>query len=454
MRREPRELVLFNLSFVDVICCALGAIILLFIISSQNLTKNVSEAVRKYRKESIRANDAAQAAERMELKMREARATAESEETAAIEARNKATLHREEATIALIRAEKSERLARQESEQLKKTVEELRQSIETERRLIRDITTLKSSIEALQKKLGEESSQKGELEATLTKSTKQLKSILEKTGEEQTKLIQELRVLRESDGKKDAEIEELQREKQLLSDKVVQLEQDIKRETEKNQQSRSMETDREEQLELAQIKIENMEKQLNTLGTKSIFGIKPRYHRVVFLVDRSGSLRRSKGLKQLVVDTLSEILNHCTIDEFAVIAFSSTMKFYPPVRSTMVDGREEHKKKAANWYSSQSFRGQTYLRQAIEHAYEDYGELDAIFILTDGLPREGAPETTPYLIEEIKQYVRKQVKRQKSKEVKTRIVAIATGVPPDEHEKVYNFLHAIAELTQGQYLGR
>lgn len=454
MRREPRELVIFNLSFVDVICCALGAIILLFVITSQNLTQNVAEAVRRYRDESERANLAAQAAERMEIKMRQARSKAEQEEQAAIEARTLAMQNRDEATQAKIRAEKSEELAKQEALQLKKTLAELQQLSENEMRLQKNISALQNTINALQKKLGETSSQKGELSEALTQANQQLKSILDKSGDEQTKLLQELRVLRESDGKKDAEIEELKKEKELLAEQLKQLQQDIQQNSNKIEHIKSIETDREKQIELAQRKIEKLEEKIKTLGAKSIFGIEPEYRRVVFLVDRSGSLRREKKIQQLIINTLSEILNHCSIDEFAIIAFASSMEFYPPMKGTMVDGREEHKKKASEWYSKQSFTGQTYIREAIQRAYEDYGDLDAIFILTDGLPREGDPQTTPYLIEEIKRYVRKQATLQKDKKVQTRIVALATGVPPEEHEKVYEFLHAITEITNGQYLGR
>lgn len=461
MKREFRELSTFSLSFLDVICCALGAIILLFVLNSQRLTQDVdkaledvAESVRKHRTEAERANQAASAAERMELKMRQARNEAEAYAKSAQEAKTLAVKNQESAEEARIRAEKAELLAKQESEQLKKTLAELQQITAEENKLRQEISLLQENIDALQKKLGEETSHKGELSEALTKSTNHLKSILEKSGDEQTKLLQELRVLRETNGQKDAEIHELKKQNQLLSDQFKNLNQDQFHAKEELSQLKSMETDREKQLELAQKKIKQLEEQAKNLGAKSIFGIQSHYKRVLFILDCSGSIEQDPKVKELILQTFNEVINHCTIEEFALIGFSSVVRFFPEKEGLMMDGREDHKKLASDWYRKQSFRGQTYLRVALEKAYEEYDDVDAIFILTDGAPREGDPQSTPYLIEKIKQYIQAQVQKQKGKKIQTKILAIATGVPPLEHEKVYKFLHDIAEITNGQYLGR
>jgi chemotaxis protein histidine kinase CheA len=467
MKREPRELVMFNLSFLDVICCALGALILLFVITSQHLNKTVSQAVeryeeeakkvsfavQKYREEATRANSAADTAERMELRMREARQQAEIQELAALESRKLAETNMQQALASSIRAEKLEKIAQEENAQLKQTLKELEETTQKRQLAVQEINALRQQLETLQKALGEQSSEQGKLSAELTKSEEQLQSLLEKTGDEQTKLIQELRVLRDSNGKKDAELEEIRKEKRLLAQQLEELTKDLSRSSEKVETVKSMEADREQQLHLAQRKIQKLEEQLKVLGKKSIFGIEPRYSRVVFLVDRSGSIVHSK-IKPVIIDTFSQVLSHCEIDEFALIAFSSNMYFYPIRQGTMLDGRDEHKKEVAQWYENQSFTGQTNIRQAIKHAYEDYGNLDAIFILTDGLPREGNKEATPGIIEDIKRYVKAKVQEQKTQAVKTRIITISIGVPPDEHKEVYEFLHSLSELTEGQYLGR
>ncbi|MEK7485523.1 MAG: hypothetical protein AABZ60_14455 [Planctomycetota bacterium] len=461
MRREFRELSTFSLSFLDVICCALGAIILLFVLNSQKLTQDVdkalddvSESVRKYRTEAERANLAASAAERMELKMRQARNEAEDSAKSAQESRTLALKNRDSAEEAKIRAEKAEQSAKQEAEQMKKTLSELEQALAEEEKLRQETSLLQKSIDALQQKLGEETSHKGELSEALTKSTNQLKSILDKSGDEQTKLLQELRVLRETNGQKDAELQELKKQNQLLSDQLKELNQDKFHASEQLGELKSMETDREEQLKLAQKKIKLLEEQAKNLGAKSIFGIQPQYKRVLFLLDCSGSIEQSPKVKEMIMQTFTEVINHCAIDEFALVGFAASMHYFPEREGLMMDGREEHKKLASEWYRKQTFKGQTFLRVALEKAYEEYDDIDAIFILTDGAPREGGTESTPYLIEKIKQYVRAQVQKQKGGKIQTRIVALATGVPPQEHEKVYQFLHEITDLTGGQYLGR
>ena len=84
--------------------------------------------------------------------------------------------------------------------------------------------------------------------------------------------------------------------------------------------------------------------------------------------------------------------------------------------------------------------------------YENYGEIDAIFLLTDGLPA-ARDRTTESLQKEIVKYIQKKV----SDKITTKIITIAIGYPPtssQEYIDIYKYLHQISDLTGGQYLGR
>ena len=53
--KKQREISVFSISFIDVFCCALGAMILIFVINSQHLNNTVKSSVEKYRQKAAEA---------------------------------------------------------------------------------------------------------------------------------------------------------------------------------------------------------------------------------------------------------------------------------------------------------------------------------------------------------------------------------------------------------------
>jgi hypothetical protein len=154
----------------------------------------------------------------------------------------------------------------------------------------------------------------------------------------------------------------------------------------------------------------------------------------------------------VVIDTCKQILEHCEVDEFAIIAFSSDTLYFPHKRGLTTSGTPENKKAATDWLDTKvRFGGNTHLHEALALAYEEYSPLDAIFILTDGLPTAKG-HTSRELQRKILAYLTKK----KSEKDQPKIITIAIGFPPDanEYAEIYRFLHKICEMTDGQYLGR
>jgi hypothetical protein len=245
---------------------------------------------------------------------------------------------------------------------------------------------------------------------------------------------------------------EVTEENKSLAARLRQKEDDLtRREKEISAKERELQN-RETEAESRDKKIATLERDLAKKEDRSLFGIRLNYQRILFLFDRSGSIVQNNW-KEVIVGTCREILQNCDVEEFAIVAFSSEMLFYPPSRGLMYAGSTENKQKAIQWLDRDLlFGGSTHIHEALKIAYEEYGKLDAIFLVTDGLP--SAQNRTPESIQrEIIRYIEAQVR----KKVETRVITIAIGYPPadaQQYADIYKYLHEISNLTKGQYLGR
>lgn len=482
MKRD-RQIQIFSLSFLDTFCCALGAMILLFILNSQILSRTVKQSAARYQAKAAEAWQERTKAEKerqLALELRDqallAKNLAQQSQEAALQAEQKAAQSQREAMIFQQQAQQ-QRDAAQKAEQLAKAAQLAAEAA------LKDAAVAQEKLEASQQNLANSN-------AELIKINQILRDVMNenKTGEQKLKdlttqydaLLQDYQALKKAQqdnqnslihakgnqSKLQSQLDQITQQYQQIQTQLQQAKEQLQATLNQNQslqsrlelknketkaQSQSVQS-QAETLRTYEQRIETLQQQIAQNAEKSLFGIKLQYHKVVILLDRSGSIT-SNNWKPLVIKTCSEILQHCDVDEFAIIAFSSEMLFYPHRRGMTAAGTKEEKEKAIRWVEKDlPFEGATHLRQALQMAYEDYGEVDAIFILTDGLPEERG-HTSLFLQDEIVKNIRYQVGQKN----KAKIIAISIGYPPtnaQQYIEIYKYLHRIAELTGGQYLGK
>lgn len=480
--KHEKEIQIFSLSFLDTFCCALGAMIFLFILNSQILTETVKKAALRYQ---AKAEEAWQE-----------RTKADKEKKLAIEFRDKAIVaqnlaeqSRSQAEQAAQQAAKSQAEAinfqQQAVEQRDIAIQSQNQAREAQinaEKALQDVKVAQQQIQIAQKALEERNQQLIAVNNTLREIVNENKTNDQKMKDLSQKydsLLQAYQALEKSQQDNQIALINAQGEKDNLqnrfhqtSQQYQQIQQQLKQATEqlkiiqnqntqyqtrldvKNQESQNYIQATQKQQEIIKTyesRIQTLQQKLAQNDEKSIFGIQLKYKRIVLLVDRSQSIVQNSW-KSLMIQTCSDILQHCEVDEFAIIAFSSDMRFYPSRRGVSTSGNIEEKKKAIAWIANDMpFGGATHLLQALRIAYEDYGNLDAIFILTDGLPEEQG-RTSEYLQEMIVKDIQYQARQNK-----TKIIAISIGYPPtnaQQYIEIYKYLHRISALTDGQYLGK
>ncbi|WP_372368439.1 VWA domain-containing protein [Candidatus Uabimicrobium sp. HlEnr_7] len=479
--KKQREISVFSISFIDVFCCALGAMILIFVINSQHLNNTVKSSVEKYRQKAAEAKQERNLARKSREEAQKARDLAnqtrdiaESAEKDALRSKylaekaSKEALEKAHAAQqAIQQAKTAQNQAQVATQKLRKTQirsEIVNQDLQKKNQLLKEknqaLEAITQQKEISNKELQNLMAQYKKLQQLYDVSQKARKELRENATEvaSQNKSLQE----RVSDSRQQKQIaqqqlDEINSASQKIADQNKTL---ISRLESKEQQLKDIEAQikqREQEIEQKEDAIETLEETLKKKGDKSLFGIKLKYKRIVFLLDKSGSII-SNHWKKVIIDTCEEVLQHCEVDEFAVVAFSSNMKFYPKSKGLMAAGDEQNKNNAVHWLKRKlRFGGSTYVHEALRIAYEDYGNLDAIFLLTDGLPY--APkQSSSDLQKQILDYIRKK----QGSGSKTRIITIAIGYPPTEDGKkektqyadIYKYLHTLSELTNGQYVGR
>lgn len=488
--KKEREINIFSISFIDVFCCALGAMILIFVLNSSMLSNIIKDAVQKYRQKTeeakkeralaVKSRNAARISRDEAIKAKaqalQSRNDAEKAEQEALESKKLAIIARDEAQKSRIAAMEAERKSKKTTQRLNTTLEKAKQMYIAQREANKILKKRNKDLEDINQTLRDliksNKMQDKKLRVILTKYKKLQKNyaILRKNknalkekiiilNSDKTKLTEEQKLLEKW-------YKEAKRKNTLLRgryEKLINRNNNLSsRLGSKSNQLRSREriiAQKEREIRNREIEITIKEKQIIRLrkllekkADKSLFGIKLKYQRIVFLFDRSGSIIQNNW-KSVIINTCKEILSQCEVDEFAIIAFSSRMAFFPQRRGVMAAGGKRNNTRAINWLkNSVRFGGSTHLHQALEIAYEEYGNLDAIFLITDGLPSAVGRSSTS-LQKQIIRYIKAKVR----KNITTKIITIAIGYPPanaKEYADIYKYLHQISELTGGQYLGR
>ncbi|HNZ65795.1 MAG: hypothetical protein KBC30_10000 [Planctomycetes bacterium] len=495
--KQERQINIFSVSFLDVFCCALGAMILLFILNSLMLNNTIKESVEKYR------DKAAEAAREKEKAIQERNIAHQAREEAQQE-RNRALEARNQAELAELVAKESERIALQ-AQKDSEHQRQLAQQAETDAILaqkakasaLADVLLAQEEMKKAQSSMLQKNRELENINATLREMVQQNKNLdqVSKTLAEQNQSLQNTnKTLEQEKLEISQQLADIQKEKEqlrLMQEKyILQLKRLDEQNTQltkdsKNTQTKNIELEkrlaakeidvqiweqkiqereknlgaRESDIREKEEKIAALEALLATKEDKSLFGVQLHYKRIVFLFDRSGSIKQNQW-ESVIIGTCKEILTHCEVDEFAIIAFSSDLKYFPARRGLCASGSPTEKQKAIQWLTTQiRFSGVTHLHEAIQVAYEDYGNLDAIFILTDGMPEMNRGIRASYLPPDVLQkkiisYVQNKVRDN----IKTKIITIAIGYPPEiekqKYSDIYKFLHKLSNMTNGQYLGR
>lgn len=487
--KSDREINVFSISFLDVFCNALGVMILLFVLNSKMLTGAVEDMVSKYKQKVQEAQEEKDKAINERTIAQIARNEAQEARNMAIDSKNKAEKAEEqakkserEALLAKQDAEKQKNIAivaKEESTSAKenalvalKEAKEAKEKMEKAYSQLKDKNQeLQKINQALQKAMQESQSQDKRIES-LVKNNESLQKTYQNLEREKQTILEEIESIKAQKEQMQKDREDLEKWYKETKEKADQLSLQYKgvldqnstlasRLSDKGEELRRREKEivsKERQIQDREREILNKEKQIQDLKSllekkvdKSLFGIQLKYSRIVFLFDRSGSIVQNKW-KEVIIGTCEEILRQCEVEQFAIVAFSADMLFYPPRRGLMAGGGQENIQKAIHWLKEgMDFGSYTHLHDAIKIAYEEYPDLDAIFILSDGLPT-AMGRSSISLQQEILQYVTRQ-----SQEKKTKIITMAIGYPPadaKEYAEIYNYLNKIAKITGGQYLGR
>ena len=487
--KNDRQINIFNISFLDLFCCALGAMILIFVLNSKFLTGTIKDVVAKYKKKAEEAKLEKIEARKERAKARKARELAYKKRNIAIDARDRA----EKAEQIAIENYRLAQIAKKEALKQKKLAQSaIQKAQEAKAKIIQSLQheiILRNQLEIAKKQLEEKNSSlqniNKNIRELLNKSKKQdekIKNILTNYAslEEKYKQLQKINLqltkkvqiydnkkqqlsndnqkledwyknAREKIDNLNSQYQKILLKNKALNKRFLEKTRELKK-IEKELQKKELEIHQQELIALKkERKVEKLKKIIQQKGDKSLFGIKLGYHRILFLFDRSGSIIQNNW-KNVIINTCKEILQHCEIEEFAIIAFSSDMLFFPP-KGIMLGGGAANKEKAINWLNHKVyFGGTTHLHEALKIAYEHYDNLDAIFLLTDGLP-SARNRSSESLQQEIITYI----KEKKQQNNLTKIITIAIGYPPadaKEYANIYKYLHKISKITNGQYIGR
>lgn len=152
---------------------------------------------------------------------------------------------------------------------------------------------------------------------------------------------------------------------------------------------------------------EEEDRRLKQISNVAFFGIRIVSHRVIFIIDVSGSMAfdaRAEYVEQQPeprIEIAKRELKKCieSLDEealFNVVIFSSDVDSW--LDKGMSASSEEGRDAALEYVERLGAFGATNLYDSVQAAFED-ADVDTIFILSDGEPTAGA-QTDPFIIRE------------------------------------------------------
>ncbi|MEO0795953.1 MAG: VWA domain-containing protein [Verrucomicrobiota bacterium] len=162
-------------------------------------------------------------------------------------------------------------------------------------------------------------------------------------------------------------------------------------------------------------------------------GIRVRSSRIVFVIDKSGSMEGRRWEKLL--HNLEDVIDNIEMpSDFNVILFSNGSTSLKP---TIQPATKAFKAEAISWLNRQGPEGGTYVSGALENAFQD-PDVETIVLLSDGAPSR-SPDFIFGMVETM------QLNREKP-------VVIHTVSYQATHGK--EFLRELAKRNQGKFAAR
>jgi hypothetical protein len=475
MRTRHRIPTIFNLSMVDVLCCALGCVILLWLL-------NLRAAKERAEAAGQAALELAQARTDLETQTREASTTRDRWQTAQTRANS---------------AEKDRDAARARTAELERMLTALRaEKSEAETQLARrtqEYNTLTTEAAAARKQaaaLGQQVRDKETEARTAARTADELTERLH-TAEARAKKAQaeadtipalrdEARASRDKQAAALARVQELERElgtrkrdQAGASQQVHDLEAARDR-LQRDLTARSDDVARAERrlaaLEGEKRSLQDQAARARTAAENRFAGIALTGRRVVFLVDMSGSMELvdertpAPGKWQGVRDTLARIMRSLPdLEKFQVLLFSDRALYPLGNDNGWLNFQADSVDRTLKALAGITPRGNTDMYAAFEAAFRlrPFG-LDTIYVLSDGLPNAG-PGLLPEQARQMKEVERNEVY---SKHVRKTLLntwnQARAGLPRVrinavgffyESPDVGAFLWALARENDGSFVG-
>jgi hypothetical protein len=438
---------IFNLSMVDVLCCALGCVILLWLLNLRVAREKTLQA-----SESSQQLDLTKSDRDLLSKLRE-------------EDRQRLTERDQEIGILYDELQRQDDDLKATSRRLSDTLEKLHTTEDQVKALasVADkVPTLESDAKKRDKDLADARKAMVSLDATKTTLAKDLEA-------REKALAETLAKLKEREKALDTALESLDKgdkDALALRDKLALLEKES--------------TERAKELTIASRIVDNLRDEKKKLGTdvdklraaaeNRFEGIALTGRRVVFLVDMSGSMElvdenteaphKWKGVR----DTVARILKSLPdLEKFQVIVFSDKTRFLLGNSEWIDFDGKPSVDRVSSALAEIKPKGGTNMYAAFDATFRfRAGGLDTIYLLSDGLPNQGEG-ATPEQVRTLKEtdlgeilgkVIRKKLKNDWNKDLKdkprVRINAVGFFY---ESPDVGAFLWALARENDGSFVG-
>jgi predicted nucleic acid-binding Zn-ribbon protein len=412
MRTRHRIPTIFNLSMVDVLCCALGCVILLWLL-------NLREAKQRAQQAGATGDQLAAAVKERDQLYEEMRA-------------------------AQAKAGDLERSLRSSQGQLEAVKDRLR-----------------GATEALAKTEAERAAARKQMEKKLADADKQIAALEGQVREKDALLVAGAR---KADGLQDklSDAEARARKLQALADQLADLQKDATSQRDKVQSTEAR---------VRQLEQEVAEKSKALAAADNRFaGIALTGKRVIFLVDMSGSMdlvdentpapKKWLGVRETVVKVMKSLPE---LEKFQVILFAEKAKYLLGGDGGWLDyDPKTSAEKVFDALARTRPDGGTNMYVAMQAAFQYRVKgLDTIYLLSDGLPNigEGLPANARDLkemerCELLSKYIRKTLKTSwnRAAEGRPRVRINAVGFFYESPD-VGAFLWALARENDGSFVG-
>ncbi len=494
MRTRHKVPAIFSLSMVDMLCCALGCIILIWLLNA----KQAKVAAAKSKQEIETLKSLAQSdreASRRLLAEAQAQHSRASERVRVITQERDAAkveisdLNKKLDALQAFLAEIRKQLDNEQGRS-KKLQEQLRQATDRVTRLETDLSTergrldeTKTRLTNLAKSVSERDDSLKTVRADLTKREATIKGLqaelaaaLEKQQAERERadmLAKSLAALERQRDKVDGELKESRSAKDKAEATLAQRVKELETALLKLAAAEKLVGERKAALEVADAKLARLEQEKRTLVAAAetrFAGIELTGKRVIFIVDTSGSMDMIDETTTApekwseVCETVAKLIRSLPkLEKFQIIAFGP--KFEYPLQSPgqwiEVDPKTSSDD-ALRAMKAIKPRGGTNMYVAFEEAFRFRADgLDTIYLLSDGLPNqgEGLTPTQRATVKGIERglllgkYIRTKLKTTWNPPINGQRVKIHTIGFFYESPDLGSFLWALARENDGSFVG-